>query len=277
MLQFLESIIIEHLSLKTDVGQPAANIGIEPKRDVLERPIYKPRHGLYLLPMSRDDWYRNEVWNSEIKKGFLSKLSKARSQRDQCLKVQIHHLTKSYPLEALLLCDLYRDTRSDPTWDLGVEEAAAKAYEALGEVDKAVSAYRGILKHNDSKPFFPTSARLDDPYLIARKGPISDFPFAFQTLARAQIKLSEQGLQFAVEQFVFHASHALIRHRINQKQEAKEYAVTALKAACVTETGLRYHRKVGLVGSEHQPTLIALKSITSGYPRWLLRLMTKIG
>lgn len=225
--------------------------------------------------MGKDDWYRNLEWNAEIEDEFLERLARSRSRRDQQLKVQIQLLAENFPRNALSLIDLYNDTRSEITWDLDVIAASAKAFEALGETDKALDAYRSILQHDENKPFFPTWVLLDAPFLIARKGKVPDFPFAFEVLQRAKLSLSKQGLNFPTRQFVFYACHALIRHHSGQQPEAKENALAALQLAGVRHSGLRYHRNVGLVGAEHKTTIIALKSITSGYPRWLLRLMAK--
>lgn len=227
--------------------------------------------------MGKDDWYRNEEWNSEIEKGFLTRLARSRGQRDQQLKIQIQMLAGRFPSDALGLVELYKVTRTEKTWDLDVIAASARAYEVLGKTDKALVAYRSILQHDENKPFFPTWVLLDAPFLIAKKGKVSDFPYAFELLQRAKLNISKQGLNFAVQQFVFYACHALIRHRSGQKEEAKENALAALQLASVRHSGLRYHRKVGLVGKEHQATILALKSITSGYPIWLLGLMAKVG
>lgn len=37
--------------------------------------------------MSSEDWYRNEIWNDEIEEAFFKKLSRARSQKSQYLKI----------------------------------------------------------------------------------------------------------------------------------------------------------------------------------------------
>jgi tetratricopeptide (TPR) repeat protein len=225
----------------------------------------------------QEDWYRNEKWNSEIERGFFERLARSRGQRDQQLKIQIQVLAGRFPRDALSLIELYHDTRTDKVWDLDVIAASAKAYENLGEPDKALDAYRSILQHDENQPFFPTWVLLEAPFLIARKGNASDFQFAFELLRRAELNISKQGVNFAIQRFILYASHALIRHRSGQKKEAKENAIAALQEAAVQYSGLRYHRKVGLVGTEHQATILALKSITSGYPVWLLGLMAKAG
>lgn len=227
--------------------------------------------------MGREDWYRNEEWNSEIEKRFLQRLDRSRGQRDQQLKIQIQTLAERFPSDALRLVDTYNETRTDDVWDLEVIAASAKAFEKLGKSQKALDAYRNILKHNESQPFFPAYVLLDAPFLIARKGKISEFPFAFDLLRRAEQNISKQCLGFSVQRFLYHACHALIRQRSGQKEQAKEHAIAALGEAGVRDSGLRYHRKVGLIGEEHQMTVLALKSITSGYPEWLLRLIARVG
>ena len=225
--------------------------------------------------MSRDNWYRNEVWSPEVEKAFLTKLAKARSQRDQYLKVQISYLSKSYPKDALRLCELYHTTRRDKSWDLQVIDAAAKAHENLGNISEALACYREIVQCSDESSFYPDNVLFDMPFLIARKGPTTEFSFALQLLTRAQLHLGNQDISFAKQHFLFHATHALIRNRSGQKQEAIEHAVTALKVAGVKNSGLRYHRTIGLVGPEYRSTILALKSITTGYPTWVLGLLSK--
>ena len=227
--------------------------------------------------MSREDWYRNEKWNSKVERGFLKRLSRSRGQRDQQLKIQIEILTEHSPNDALRLVEFYCDTRTDDSWDLEVSAASAKAFEKLGEIAKALDAYRSILLHDESQPFFPACVLLDAPFLIARKGEVSDFPFAFETLQRAEVLASKENLSFAVQRFVYFACHALIQQRSGQKKLAKENAVAALREAGVRHSGLRYHGKVGLVGAEHQTTILALKAIASRYPNWLSGLVAKVG
>jgi hypothetical protein len=227
--------------------------------------------------MKSEDWYRNEVWSPDIERNFHSKLSNARSQRDQYLKIQILCLTERHPHAALGLGKFYFETRSDCSWDLDVKHATAKAHEQLKDFDAASEAYREILKHECDKPFFPFMALLDAPYLIARKTLKSEFSFALETLTRAELEFSKRGITHVVEQFILHASHAIIRNHSKQKPEARDHAVVALKLAGVKDSGLRYHRKVGLVGPEYQKTILTLKSITSGYPRIFLELAAKFG
>ena len=160
--------------------------------------------------MGREDWYQNEGWNSEIEKGFLERLARSRGQRDQQLKIQVQMLAERFPSDALSLIDLYNDTRTEKNWDLDVIAASARAYEVLGETDKALDSYRSILQHDENKPFFPTWVLLGAPFLIARKGKVSDFPYAFELLQRAKLNISKQGLNFAVQRFVFYACYALI-------------------------------------------------------------------
>jgi tetratricopeptide (TPR) repeat protein len=226
--------------------------------------------------MSKSDWYRNEVWGPQIETEFFSKLSRARSQRDQYLKIQILYLLPSCPGDALRLCEHYRNTKTVKTWDLDVTSYAAKAYEKLGKIEYALESYREVLRHNESESWFPHSVLLDAPFLIAGKGRFTDFPFALETLNRVKQNLLKQGVSFPVDRFILHASHALIRKRTGQKQEAIDHARVALNAARVADSGLRYHRSVGLVGSEHQSTIFKLKSITTGYPTWILHLISKI-
>ncbi len=238
--------------------------------------VYRPLSRVQTSLMAKNDWYRNESWDNETEKLFLEKLARARSRRDQYLKIQIGYLAKTLPKHALRLCQLYDDTRTDTSWDLDVKQFAAHAHEALGQIPEAVAKYREILEHQESEPFFPNNVLLETPLLIAGKGQPSDFNFAWNTLERAGEDLSRRGLRFATQTFILHAARALLEHRSGQIEAAKAQARIALDAAAVSHSGLRYHRKAGLVGPEHRPTILELKSITSGLPKWTLRLVARL-
>lgn len=225
--------------------------------------------------MPSDDWYRNEVWNNEIKQRFLDKLSRARSQRDQYLKIQILCLSKSSPQDALELCHLYEETKKGRTWDLDVKASEARAHEALGEISDAIATYRKLFQDEINDSFFPSYALLEAPLMIALKGKQADFEFAWEVIRLAQNEVSAQGIRLPTQTFLLQAAQALLLIRSGQVADATKKARAALQAAGVSDSGLRYHRNVGLVGPEYRDTILELKSITSKKPKWLLKLVAR--
>lgn len=97
------------------------------------------------------EWYRNSDWNDDIEADFFDKLSKARSQRDQYVVLQAHHLSQSHPNVALRLVDLYFDTRNDDFHDDRAHRVASSAYFALGGYVEALDNYLKILNDDDAE------------------------------------------------------------------------------------------------------------------------------
>jgi len=98
-----------------------------------------------LINVMSDDWFRNKVWNSRIEEAFFSKLSRARSQRDQYLVIQASTIAAIVPDAALKLVDLYFDTRTDRFQDMPALHAKADALLAMDRLAEAIFAYKDAL------------------------------------------------------------------------------------------------------------------------------------
>jgi tetratricopeptide (TPR) repeat protein len=206
--------------------------------------------------MSREDWYRNADWNSEIEDAFFAKLARARSQRDQYLVIQALSLTDRYPEVALRLVDTYFETRNDDFDDVRALMARARAYMTLGQLSKAVEAYKAVLDREAEFPRHKTHTYLDLPYLVACEELTDEYDFALSLLAEG---LGD--VVFPVDRFIRHASKALIASARGENIVARAEAVDALKVAQVKTSGFRYHKDVGLVGSDHAAVLAKLRKL----------------
>jgi tetratricopeptide (TPR) repeat protein len=189
--------------------------------------------------MSSDDWYRNNKWNDEIEALFYEKLKRARSQRDQYIIIQASHLSESFPLISLQLIDEYFEKRKDKFDDARAYLAQSIAFMKLGDIDKAMEAYRAILKREEEFPNHQTTAYVDYPYIVATKAIESEYQNVLSVLTKHHSRL-----MFPLDKFKWHASFALINNDYEQ-------AVLALDVAKVKRSGFRFHQDVGLVGKEH--------------------------
>ncbi|WP_259366467.1 MULTISPECIES: hypothetical protein [unclassified Colwellia] len=189
--------------------------------------------------MSSDDWYRNNKWNDEIEALFYEKLKRARSQRDQYIIIQASHLSESFPLISLQLIDEYFEKRKDKFDDVRAYWAQSIAFMNLGDIDKAMEAYRAILKREEEFPNHQTTAYVDYPYIVATNAIESEYQNVLSVLTKHHSRL-----MFPLDKFKWHASFALINNDYEQ-------AVLALDVAKVKRSGFRFHQDVGLVGKEH--------------------------
>ncbi len=205
--------------------------------------------------MSREDWYRNKEWNSDIELAFFTKLKRARD-KGQYLRIQACTLASIHPKVALRLLDEYftlplaRD-RTQAYVD------RANSYLTLGDVDQAILSYEAALAREAEFPKSLTQAYIDLPYLI-----VSRSLTAHYHRARELLQAHVHRLLFPVDFFKWNACQAPLANVQDQKSEAVRYAKAALEAAHKTSSGFRYHPTIGLVSNEHSDVLARLEIIS---------------
>ena len=128
--------------------------------------LAKLEWSIYLWVMI--EWYRNTDWNDEIEEHFFEKLGKARSQRDQYIVLQAHHLVESYPSVALRLIDLYFESRSDDFDDDRARKVASSAHFALGGHVEALDNYLKALDAGNVERVMHVASPIEFAFLAAR-------------------------------------------------------------------------------------------------------------
>lgn len=204
--------------------------------------------------MGRHDWYRNQDWNPEIEAQFYAKLRRARD-KSQYLRIQASSLEASHPETALKLLEEY--------FALGEHFDRAQAYVdqaraflTLGDVDRALESYERALAREREYPSLLTQAYLELPLLIAMMERREKYSLAIQLLDNNR----SQPL-FPADRFKWHAAYALITAATGDDGSARSYAKAALLDAASTDSGLRYHPQLGLVGSEHADLCLRLTAL----------------
>ena len=129
------------------------------------------------------EWYRNTDWNGEIEAMFFAKLDKARSQRDQYIVLQAHHLSQSHPKTALKLIEFYFETRTEDFHDGRANRVAAAAQFALGGYVEALDNYLKLLKGQEAKEDIYVGSPLEFAFLTARFRSHTHYVFALEQLA----------------------------------------------------------------------------------------------
>ena len=206
----------------------------------------------------QNDWYRNEEWDDEIESNFFARLNRARSQRDQYLAIQALSLSESNPEVSIQLTDHYFETRTDCFNDARVFLARAEAHRKLKNVRNAIEAYKAATGKESESRQFPTGSALELVYFIAAEGLDDHYDLAISLF---EADTSESIFPVAV--FKWNAAMALISHRQGRERKARQYAHGALEAASTRETGLTYHRDLGVVDESFVRTLEELKKIVA--------------
>ncbi|MBW8370693.1 MAG: hypothetical protein K0M66_06950 [Thiobacillus sp.] len=202
------------------------------------------------------DWFRQETWNEKAEQDFFSRLSRARSQRDQYLVIQALTIVKSAPNVALRLVDLYFESKKDNFENVRALSAKADAHLVLGQTELAIEAMKNILAIERERPNHKTTKYVDYPFLVATKRIVSEYGDALSILEERK-----SDLMFPLDKFKWHAAKSLIHHALREMDNSKMHAALALEAAQAKMSGFRYHQDLGLVGEEHKNTVAALREI----------------
>jgi tetratricopeptide (TPR) repeat protein len=206
--------------------------------------------------MTRDSWFRNSDWNSDIEAAFFAKLGRAR-EKGQYLRIQAYSLANSHPRVALRLLDQY--FALGDRFDLARAHVdRATALLALNDPEGAIEAYEAALSAEVRRPNVMTSASLDLPWLIARRKDRARYGRALELLEKAAASLT-----FPAQRFGWHAVMALIVSELGKSAEARQHARIAIEEAAREYSGFRYHPRLGLVGDEHEELRRQLARIAS--------------
>ncbi len=204
--------------------------------------------------MSREDWYRNKVWNEEIAEAYFTKLKRAHS-KDQYLRIQANYLTEKYPEVALELLDKFFEL-NEP-FDLAQAYCAkAAALLSLGNVEEAIESYKQALKFEKKQGTAQTQAYLSLPMLFVEYETKQYFEFGIELLNEYIDRL-----MFPIDYFRWHTAMAVFKHSFGDSTEASKQAGLALDAAQIKKSGFRYHQELGLVGKEYEKTVKVLRAI----------------
>jgi len=204
--------------------------------DCLMSPLLRNRSGQV---MSKDDWYRNKDWNTQIMSEFDAKLKRARD-KSQYLRIQASYLTKIHPQAALNLLDRYFDLGEHFDFAQAYVDQA-KAYLTLGNISETIISFEKALVREKNYPKLLTNAYLDLPLIIAVKGIESKYDEALETLDEYRSRLT-----FSIDRYKWNAAKSIILSSLDYHKKAANFAQSAIEASAEKQSGIRYHPKIGL-------------------------------
>lgn len=204
--------------------------------------------------MSREDWYRNEEWNSEVEAQFFDKLKRAR-RKEQYLRIQASIISRIRPDVALMLLDQYFSLEEDFDHAQAYCDKAS-AFLAKGEVDKAIQSYGRALEREAEFPNLKTDAYILYPLTIVENKLSNLYRSANEILDAHQDRLV-----LPVDHFRWHAAKAIINADAGEQGIASSHAARAFEAAQIKKSGFRFHQKLGLVGKEYEGVVNELRAM----------------
>ena len=205
--------------------------------------------------MSRDDWFRHSHWNEDTAAQFEAKLKRAR-KKGQYLRIQACTLARSDPNAALGLLRRYFAQADERFDDAQAHVDRATALLTLGRLDDALNSYEDALKVEAAIPNIRTQAYVDLPYRISVHGVRSRYDRALEILRDHCHRLT-----FPVDHFKWNAAQAILAGDRGLRDQAQQFAMSALSFAARDHSGFRYHPNIGLVSEEHADALRQLQTL----------------
>jgi tetratricopeptide (TPR) repeat protein len=216
--------------------------------------------------MSTDtEWYRRTTWSAKDKEAFFAKLKGARlsSKKAQYVRIQALYLERGGTPEllraALELLDLALSEFPHKTQRSITHLQRARCLEALGREDEALAEYRQSFEAERSFPNSRTEGYLDFGELVLGLQRAELYGEALACLEEFG-----GGELFPISQYRYFVILAFISEARGKTTAAQRYARQALDAAAQTESKLRSHRKLGLVGEQPPDIHARLVRIASG-------------
>jgi len=212
--------------------------------------------------VGREDWYRQETWSEADQEAFFARLNRSRSlyHKSQYARIQASYLQDAGLVdEALQLLEQLYDEWPDESQLATAYWQEANCYLLKKNVDKAIEAYRKCFRVEERNKFrSTTNARVEFLWLVATKGLRELYDEALQEIDKMQ-----HPSLFPVDHYRTAGALALIKKDSGAGGNISELAEQALEAASKTDSGLRYHKGLGLVKNPDRKIIRRLKKLAA--------------
>ena len=213
----------------------------------------------------RDHWYRKTTWSSEDQDAFFTRLKRCRADsKPQYVRIQALYLSDAgLHKESLGLSNYFLAEYTNDFELSSLFLTRAQAFEAVGELDSAIQAFRSSLAAERARPNIRTSAWLDFGLFAIMHGLEDLYPEVESVLEEFS---EDSSLVFPKMRFDYLAVQAHLYEKSGELVEAAECAREALESAKVTHSGFSRHSDVGLVRDVPPKLLQQLNRLASGRP-----------
>jgi tetratricopeptide (TPR) repeat protein len=210
-----------------------------------------------------DDWYRRKTWTANDREEFSARLRRSRGayNKAQYARIQAYELlttrTHEAYLAALELLDMILAEWREEAQLASVYHHRAECFSGLGDLPRAIDAYRQVFQTQRVHKHELTMAHLDFGWLVAT----TPLPELYNEALAVLCEFHRD--MFPVDRYRANAIQALILDSQGKYEQARSYASVAIQAATATHSGFRYHAKLGLVASPDQKVHERLQSLAA--------------
>jgi tetratricopeptide (TPR) repeat protein len=210
-----------------------------------------------------DDWYRRKTWTPNDREEFFARLrrsrgayNKAQYARIQACELLTIRMHEAY-LAALELLDMILAEWREEAQLASVFHHRAECFSGLGDLPRAIDAYRQVFQMQRVHKRELTMAHLDFGWLVATTPLPELYDEALAVLCEFHRDM------FPVDRYRASAIQALILDSQGKHEQARSYASLAIEAAAARHSGFRYHAKLGLVASPDKKVHERLQSLAA--------------
>jgi hypothetical protein len=219
--------------------------------------------------MATDDWYRNRSWDSTIEADFEARLKRSRGacNKAQYLRIQASYLLdspdKDNQLVGLRLMErLIKDFPTEEFSTIFGHEQIGDYFFDQGDFDVAEQQFRVVTDYYNKKQSRSGTSGIADLKLvetILTGNQTSKFEEAYKLCK--EYPASE--LTMNSDRFYYATLAARLCDKMNKKEEAKQYAETAINLSKIKKPQFSRHKTVGLVNATDKQLRI-LEQIANG-------------
>jgi tetratricopeptide (TPR) repeat protein len=199
--------------------------------------------------MSKLDWFRRSTWTDQDREEFNARLKRSRAtNKAQYLGIQATHLAEVGLHEvAIELLDRLLTEFPERIQLASAHLQKAECLARLGQIEPAISEFRAALQAQRDFPNVRTNAWLDFAWFVVEKQQTDLYGEVLEVFKEFR---PESADPFPVIEYGYWAIKAIIAESSGEEANACEFAKRALAEASRQHSGLRYHAKLGLVGSQ---------------------------
>lgn len=214
--------------------------------------------------MTSTEWYRQTEWTQSASAEFEKRLSRARGQRGEYLRIQALTLADTRNPEvaeaAIGLAHRYLTLKKAGVGVAQTHATIAKSYATLGDIDSAISSYRTAVEAEHSQPNVRGYHYIEFAWYVATNSLTEQYD---EVLAAMKHNMLDQDLMFPVNQYRYFGALAIISADLGDQENARRMAKNALAAAARKQGPFEGHAHLGLIEKGNNEALARLEHLSA--------------